>query len=161
MPRSSGNHALRIDCVERVRYYFNKISLFFYTRCSRSKWIAGLVLRWNSQSLDASGKDKTEFFPGAKRYLPHSHLTSFKAKMRLHSPLIDAVDLALLVLWNAETALMLFFGEHCGLNAALKQNILFDLLCKGRKLPEWLFRLTVTIQGSAVGRVTSCLRTKG
>lgn len=58
--------------------------------------------------------------------------------MHLRSPLIDAVNLALLVTGNTETALTLVFGDHYDLEAALGQNILSDLLREEWKVCKYV-----------------------
>ena len=88
-----------------------------------------LLLQRVKDSIKTGGHGKEELFPHSDRYVLSTRFSVFRSHLR-KNPLMDAVDLALLLFGTRDTALSIFTGKHYGLRAALGQDVVDDIIGK-------------------------------
>ncbi|GAV04504.1 hypothetical protein RvY_14773 [Ramazzottius varieornatus] len=72
------------------------------------------------------GYGKEEMFPGSLRWVLTARFSVFKKQVR-SNPMLDAVDLALLLFGSHKTAMAICTGRNFGLQAALGRDTVIDI----------------------------------
>ena len=88
-----------------------------------------LLLQRVKESLKTGGHGKEELYPHSDRYVLTTRFSVFRSQLR-KNPLMDAVDLALLLCGTRDIALSIFTGQHFGLRGALGPDVVADIIGK-------------------------------
>ncbi|GAV10031.1 hypothetical protein RvY_19599, partial [Ramazzottius varieornatus] len=84
------------------------------------------LLQRVKNSMENPGYGKEEMYPGSLRWVLTARFSVFKKQLR-SNPMLDAVDLALLLFGSHKTAMAICTGRNFGLQAALGRDTVIDI----------------------------------
>ena len=77
--------------------------------------------------MENPGYGKQELYPNSMRWVLTTRIKVFEQHLRVN-PMMDAVDLALLLFGSRKTAMTICAGRNFGLQAALGRDTVIDII---------------------------------